>query len=193
MSGKEIELTPEAARVLVAMADTADMDYINEKQLTRQLKMSVKEVRHHLKVLAAFGLVQEAGEMTNHDPIRDADTNPDTWLHAPNLFEPLAVSQCYPHVFMTLLKDLEDTGADLTRVLSDDNWLDFLTTHVGIIKCEPPDALKFFATEIIEQMLRRINERYPVTKGYSPAHIALVAVYRAMRAAHDKVDKEGTP
>jgi predicted ArsR family transcriptional regulator len=61
MSGREIELTQEAARVLVAMADTAEMDYINEKQLARQLKMSVKEVRHHLKVLAAFGLVQEGG------------------------------------------------------------------------------------------------------------------------------------
>jgi hypothetical protein len=61
MSGKEIELTPEAARVLVAMVDTADMDYLNEKRLARQLKMSVKEVRHHLKVLAAFGLVQEGG------------------------------------------------------------------------------------------------------------------------------------
>ncbi len=61
MSGREIELTPEAARVLVAMAGTAEMAYINEKQLARQLKMSVKEVRHHLKVLAAFGLVQEGG------------------------------------------------------------------------------------------------------------------------------------
>lgn len=58
MSAKEIELSPEAVRVLLAMADTADMDYINEKRLARQLKMSVKEVRHHLKVLAAFGLVQ---------------------------------------------------------------------------------------------------------------------------------------
>jgi hypothetical protein len=34
--------------------------------------------------------------MTNQDPIRDADTSPDTWLHAADLFEPLAASQCYP-------------------------------------------------------------------------------------------------
>jgi hypothetical protein len=100
-----------------------------------------------------------------------------------------------PHVFLTLLEDLEGTGAtvgDLTQVLPDDDWSDFLRTHVRIIKCEPRDALKFFATEIIEQMLRRINERYPVTKGYSPVHIALIAVYRAMRAAHDRVEEEGT-
>ncbi len=96
---------------------------------------------------------------------------------------------------MTLLEDLEGTGAtvgDLTQVLPDDDWLDFLRTHAGIIKCEPRDALKFFCTEIAEQLLRRINGRYPVTKGYSPVHIALVAVYRAMRAAHDEVDEEGT-
>ena len=61
MSGKEIELTPEAARVLMALYDTAGMDYLNEKRLAPQLKMSVKEVRHHLKVLAEFGLVQEGG------------------------------------------------------------------------------------------------------------------------------------
>jgi hypothetical protein len=131
----------------------------------------------------------------NQDPIRDADTNPDTWLHARDLFEPLAAAQCYPHVLMTLLEALEGTGAtvgDLTWALNDDGWLDFLRTHTGIIKCEPQDALNFFATEIIEQMLRRINERYPVTKGYSPVHIALVAVYRATRAAHDKVAQERT-
>jgi hypothetical protein len=132
--------------------------------------------------------------MTNQDPIRDADTNPDRWLHARDLFEPLAVAQCYPRVFMTLLEYLDGIGAtlgDLTRVLGDDDWLDFLKAHAGIIKCEPQDALEFFATEIVEQMLRRINERYPVTKGYSPVHIAMVAVYRAMRAAHDKVHEEG--
>jgi predicted ArsR family transcriptional regulator len=61
MNGKEFEVTPEAVRVLVAMANTADMDYLNEKQLARRMKMSVKEVRHHLKVLAAFGLVQGGG------------------------------------------------------------------------------------------------------------------------------------
>ncbi len=91
------------------------------------------------------------------------------------------------------MEDLEGTGAtvgDLTRVLPDDDWLDFLRMHLGIIKCEPQVALKFFANEIIEQMLRRINARYPVTKGYSPVHIALVAVYRAMRAAHNKADEE---
>jgi DNA-binding GntR family transcriptional regulator len=44
----------------MALYDTAGMD-LNEKRLARQLKMSVKEVRHHLKVLAAFGLVQEGG------------------------------------------------------------------------------------------------------------------------------------
>lgn len=107
------------------------------------------------------------------------------------MFEPRAAAQCYPHVFMTLLEDLEGTDAtvgDLTRALSDDDWLDFLRTHAGIIKCEPQDALKFFATEIIEQMLPRINERYPVTEGYSPVHIALVSVYRTKRAAHDKVN-----
>lgn len=85
---------------------------------------------------------------------------------------------------MTLLEDLEGTGAtvdDLTRALPDDDWLELLRADAGIIKCEPHGALKFFATEIIEQMLRRINERYPVTKGYSPVHIALIAVYRAMR------------
>jgi hypothetical protein len=129
--------------------------------------------------------------MTNRDPIRDADTNPDTWLHASELFEPLAAAQCYPYVFMTLLENLEGTGAtvgDLTRALPDDDWLDFLSAHAGIIKCEPHDALKFFATEIIEQMLRRINERYPVAQGYSPLHIAFVAVYRAMREAHDELE-----
>ena len=130
------------------------------------------------------------GRTMTQDPIRNADTNPDTWLHASDLFEPLAAAQCYPHVFMTLLEDLAGTDAtvgDLTRALPDDDWLDFLRAHAGIIKCEPQDALKFFATEIIEQMLRRINERYPVTKGYSPVHIAFVAVYRAMRAAHDEL------
>ena len=104
------------------------------------------------------------GRTMTQDPIRNADTNPDTWLHASDLFEPLAAAQCYPHVFMTLLEDLAGTDAtvgDLTRALPDDDWLDFLRAHAGIIKCEPQDALKFFATEIIEQMLRRINERVP--------------------------------
>jgi hypothetical protein len=91
-------------------------------------------------------------------------------LHALDLFDPRAASQCYPHMFATLLGDLDGTGAtveELTEVLPDDDWLEFLMLHVGIIKCEPEGALTFFVTEIIEQMLRRINERYPVTKGYS--------------------------
>jgi hypothetical protein len=61
MNGREIELTPEPARVLAAMADTAGLDYLNEKRLARQLKVSVKELRHHLRVLAVFSLVQEGG------------------------------------------------------------------------------------------------------------------------------------
>jgi hypothetical protein len=129
------------------------------------------------------------GRTMTQDPIRNADTNPDTWLHASDLFEPLAAAQCYPHVFMTLLEDLAGTDAtvgDLTRALPDDDWLDFLRAHAGI-RCEPQDALKFFADEIVEQMLHRINERYPVTQGYSPLHIAFLAVCRAMRAAHDEV------
>jgi hypothetical protein len=131
------------------------------------------------------------GRTMTQDPIRNADTNPDTWLHASDLFEPLAAAQCYPHVFMTLLEDLAGTDAtvgDLTRALPDDDWLDFLRAHAGIIKCEPQDALKFFADEIVEQMLHRIKERYPVTQGYSPLHIAFLAVYRAMRAAHDELE-----
>jgi hypothetical protein len=41
-------------------------------------------------------------------------------------------------------------------------------------------------------MLRHINELHAVIWVYSPAHIALVAVYRAMRAAHEKMHEEGT-
>jgi hypothetical protein len=133
------------------------------------------------------------GPTISRGPIRDADTNPDIWLHARDLFDPRAASQCYPHVFATLLGDLDGTGAtveQLTEVLPDDDWLEFLMLHIGTIKCEPEGALTFFVTEIIEQMLRRINERYPVTKGYSPVHIALVAVYRAIREAHDEVADE---
>ena len=201
------------AEKLAADIDPTEVGGLANDELAQQLGVSEEEIRGDLQALSDLGYIEygpayrtqgsggtgllsrPSGPTMNQDPIRDADTNPDTWLHAPDLFEPLAVTQCYPHVFMTLLDDLEGTGAtvgDLTRALPDDDWLDFLATHAGIIKCEPQDALKFFATEIIEQMLRRINERYPVTKGYSPVHIALVAVYRAMRAAHDKVDEEGT-
>jgi hypothetical protein len=91
---------------------------------------------------------------------------------------------------MTLLVCLQGNGftvGDLAEVLPDDGWLDFLRLHIGVIRCEPQDALKFFGDEVVEQMLHRINERYPVTQGYSPLHIAFLAVYRAMRAAHDEV------
>jgi hypothetical protein len=60
MSGREIQLTPEVVRVLAALHGTAGMDYINEKQLARHLKMSVKEVQHHLKC-SVFGLAHEGG------------------------------------------------------------------------------------------------------------------------------------
>lgn len=45
MSGKEIELTPEAARVLMALYTRPGMDYLNEKRLARQLKMSAPDPR----------------------------------------------------------------------------------------------------------------------------------------------------
>jgi hypothetical protein len=45
--------------------------------------------------------------MTNQDPIRDADTNPDTWLHAAAIFEPIAAARCYPIVFTSILEDLD--------------------------------------------------------------------------------------
>jgi len=131
----------------------------------------------------------------NQDPIRDADTQPDTWLHAAAMFEPLAAAQCYPMVFSTILASLDGTEipvSDLTKILPDDGWLDFLKGHATLVTRELQGPQEFLAAEIVEQMLRRINERYPVTKGYSPVHIALVAVYRAMRAAHDKVGEEGT-
>jgi hypothetical protein len=135
----------------------------------------------------------------NQDPIRDADTSPSTWLYAPHIYEPIAVTQCYPYVFVKLLEDLEGVSAivgdvtvgDVTRVLPDDDWLKLLMTHVGIIKGEPHGAKQFLATELVEQLVQRIDQRYPFFDGYSPVHIALVAVYRAMRAAQEKLDEEG--
>ena len=44
----------------------------------------------------------------NRDPIRDADTNSDSWPHAAAMFEPLAATQCYPLVFMTILNYAAD-------------------------------------------------------------------------------------
>jgi hypothetical protein len=196
------------AEKLAADLDPTEVGGLANDELAQQLGVSEEEIRDDLQALLDLGFVEQGparptqpsgctglascppGPMMYLDPIRDADTNPDIWLHARDVFEPIAVTQCYPYVFMTLLEDLEGTGAtvgDLTRVLPDDDWLDFLRAHAGIIKCEPQDALKFFATEIATQMVLRINERYPVIKGYSPVHIALVAVCRAMRAAHDEL------
>jgi hypothetical protein len=211
------DLTPRQDQILQALIaqdlaadlDPTEVGGLASDELAEQLGVSEEEIHDDIQALSDLGYIgyvpahwtQGSGctglssgppEPTmTQDPIRDADTNPGTWLHAPDLFEPLAVAQCYPHVFMTLLEYLEGAGVsvgDLTRVLGDDDWLDFLKAHTGIIKFEPQDALKFFVTEIIEQMLCRINERYAVIYGYSPVHIALVAVYRAMRAAHDEVD-----
>jgi DNA-binding Lrp family transcriptional regulator len=202
------------AENLAGDINSAEVGGLADFELAQRLGVSEDEIRDDLKALEDLGFIEPhhistressctgqstraLGLMISRDPIRDADTNPDIWLHALDLFEPLAAAQCYPHVFMTLLEDLEDlegtdvTVGDLAEVLPDDDWPDLLKTHVGIIKCEPQGALKFFATEIVEQMLRRINERYPVTEGYSPVHIALAAVYRAMRAAYDEVGAAG--
>jgi hypothetical protein len=116
---------------------------------------------------------RSAGPTMNQDPVRDADTNPDTWLHAPDLFAPRAAAQCYPHMFMILLEVLKvlDPSAnvgDLIRTPSDDDLLDLLTTQLGIFTCPPEDVLMFLAKEVIVPMVLRINERYPVTKGCSP-------------------------
>lgn len=193
---------------LAANINPAETGGLPDDELARQLGISEEEIREDLQTLADLGFVEPLrvdparqsgrvvpvtstpGGTLTQDPVGDADTNPDTWLHARDQFEPLAAAQCYPYVFLALMERLEGTGAvvdDVTRVLHDDSWLDFVRLHAGMVKCEPQDALMFLAGEIVEQMLRRINAQYPVTKGYSPVHIALVAVYRAMRAGHDRM------
>lgn len=41
---------------------------------------------------------------------------------------------------------------------------------------------QFLAAEIVRQPLRRIDERVPGQEGCSPVHIAVVVIYRAVRA-----------
>jgi DNA-binding Lrp family transcriptional regulator len=194
---------------LAADINPAEVGGLPDEELAQRLGVSEDEIRWDLKALEDLGFIapvvlpresgwtdqstRVVGLNTSRDPIRDADTNPDIWLHARDQFEPRAASQCYPHVFAILMGELDGTGAtveELTEVLPDDDWMEFLMLHIGIIKCEPEGVLTFFVTEIIEQMLRRINERYPAAKGYSPVHIALVAIYRAIREAHDEVADE---
>lgn len=88
---------------------------------------------------------------------------------------------------MELLEHYGETVDGLRRLLSDDDWPAFVSTHTAILGSESQAALTFLAAEIVEQLLHRINDRYPVDQGYSPVHIAIVAVYRAMRAAYDQV------
>ena len=98
---------------------------------------------------------------------------------------------------MTLVERLAGSGAtldDLTRgsCPTMDGWISKDSTS-ELSSVSPPDALTFFAEEILVQMLHRIDDRYPHTEGYSPLLIAFVAVYRAMRAAHDAAEEECAP
>ena len=117
------------------------------------------------------------------DPIRDADTDPKIWLFAAPLFGPLAAAQCYPLVFMTILNDAAEAmpKAAIGPVAE---CLRFVADHVGAHELE--GAAQFLAAEIGEQLLFRINQRYPAAEGYSPVHIALMTLYRAIRDSHNE-------
>lgn len=197
------------AEKLASVVNPGEFGGLRELELAQQLGASENEVRADLRALADLGFIEhvpvEPGAQGNPfrqdesgypDGIRDADTSPDTWLHARDRFEPLAAAQCYPYIFRTLLDCMEDSEATtvgaLNTILSDDNWLEFVQHHGQLLNRPPNGPLEFFVDELIEQMLHRINQRYPAAEGYSPLLIALVALYRAMRAAHDEVEAEAS-
>lgn len=72
-----------------------------------------------------------------------------------------------------MLYTLCPPGVPNTPLLSlDADGLDFFAVHSGVH--ELTSTAEFLAAEIADQLLTRINNRYPVTQGYHPVHIALM-------------------
>lgn len=189
------ELTEHQEQVLNALAaqaiapgiDPSAPPGLDDAALVRHLRVTETEIRHDTRVLEEFGII-EFEETQPRDPIRDADTDPTSWLFASGSGAPIA-AQCYCLAFWILLEPLTATGETvgyLGTLLSDNKWPAFVGDHAHLLKCEQRAAVEFLADEVVEQLLRRISDRYPVAHGYSPVHIALVIVYRAMREAHDE-------
>ena len=175
-----------AAESLAAEVNPAEVGGLPTQALAQQLGMNVEEVDRDLQALADLGLVGVMNVNMDDSPIGDADTDPKRWLFAGQMFEPIAAAHCYPLVFMTILNDAAEAtpNAPLSSLGIGDEELAFVANHAGAHELH--GAAQFLAAEIGGQLLTRINERYPVGRGYSPLHIAQTTLYHAIRDAHDE-------
>ena len=55
---------------------------------------------------------------------------------------------------------------------------------------QPGHLISYLVAETGEQLIERINERYPTTEGYHPVLLAIVMPIRATMDAHDEEEND---